>query len=98
MRDSHNTLRALIVTGAIISSLACTSVSALAQHVPLAELLPHLILSEIKLNSPPLPTGSLGAPEGFTHEAHFSPIEAGDLNNPAVKVVRGFNGQMATQF
>jgi hypothetical protein len=30
--------------------------------------------------------------------AHFSPIEANELNNPVVGIVQGFNTQMATQF
>ena len=35
---------------------------------------------------------------GPFHVAHFSPIEAGDLNNPVVGIVQSFNTQMATQF
>src|SRR5262245_28687209 len=71
--------------------------SADAQHVPLAELLPRLVLSEIVLDSPPT-VNFPGVPDGFTHVAHFSPIEAHELNNPAVAIVQGFNTQMATQF
>src|SRR5207247_6425079 len=63
------------------------------QRLPLSQALPDLVLREIVLESPP---GSL--PGGGTHTAHFSPLQAGELNNPAVGVVQGFNGQMATQF
>jgi hypothetical protein len=34
----------------------------------------------------------------LSHTAHFSPIEANELNNPVVAIVQGFNTQMATQF
>jgi hypothetical protein len=69
-----------------------------AQRVPLANLLPELILREITLQSPPAPPGTPGVPEGFTHLAHFSPLEANEPANPVVGVVHGFNTQMATQF
>jgi hypothetical protein len=63
--------------------------AALAQTVPLANLLPELILREIVLQSPVA---------GLSHEAHFSPLEANEPNNPAVGIVQGFNTQIATQF
>src|SRR5688572_28888575 len=75
-----------------------TPALARAQRVPLAELLPRLILSEITLQSPPAPPGIPGVPEGFSHVAHFSPLEANDLTNPVVGIVQGFNTQMAAQF
>ena len=69
-----------------------------AQDIPLAQLLPELILGEIVLQSPPLTEVLFGFPVGFSHEAHFSPLEANDLNNPVVGIVQSFNSQMATQF
>jgi hypothetical protein len=80
------------VTAALIPS------SALAQDVRLANLLPDLILRDIVLESAPVPAGVAGLPEGFTHLAHFSPIEANELNNPVVGIVQSFNTQIATQF
>src|SRR6266850_1997610 len=68
--------------------------SASAQHLPLAQVLPDLVLREIVLQSTPQVL-SLGI---LTHEAHFSPLEGHDLNNPVVGIVQGFNTQMATQF
>jgi hypothetical protein len=71
-----------------------TPALARAQDVPLARLLPELILRDITVQSPGpnSPSGNL------SHVAHFSPIEANEPNNPAVGIVQGFNGQMATQF
>jgi hypothetical protein len=95
-------MRVRIVTMRLLAAVAALPVlvpsSARAQDVPLAELLPRLILSEITLQSAPAPPGIPGVPAGFSHEAHFSPLEANDLTNPAVGIVQGFNGQMATQF
>jgi hypothetical protein len=78
--------------------LLLSSASARAQAVPLAQLLPRLILAEIILDSPPFPAGDPIVPAGFSHQAHFSPLEANDLNNPVVGIVQSFNTQMATQF
>jgi len=88
---------AVIASISVVALLACAR-TARAQNTPLAQLLPDLILREITLNSPPLPAGVPGAPEGLTHTAHFSPIEAGELNNPVVGIVQSFTTQMATQF
>jgi hypothetical protein len=59
----------------------------------LSELLPDLILREVTL---PRPTTA-----GLSHEAHFSPIEGNELDNPAVGIVRAFNKltmvQLSTQ-
>src|SRR5438034_5675777 len=85
-----------IVSAATLS--LTVTVPAIAQHVPLAQVLPRLILSDITLESPPTPQGVPGLPEGFTHLAHFSPLESNELNNPVVGIVQSFNGQMATQF
>jgi len=90
---------AVRLTAAVTTlTFVLASVPVHAQHIPLAEILPRLILSDITLESPPAPAGVPGVPEGFTHLAHFSPLEAGEVNNPVVSVVQGFNGQMATQF
>jgi hypothetical protein len=59
------------------------------QDLPLAQVLPDLILREIVLQP-----GLLGP----VHIAHFRPIENNELNNPVVGIVQGFNTQMATQF
>jgi len=74
---------------AAVLSLAMTAGPARAQELPLAQVLPDLILREIILQR-----GLVGPP----HVAHFSPIEAGDLKNPVVGIVQSFNTQMATQF
>ena len=86
------TLTAAALVAAMMPSLAA------AQHIPLAEVLPRLVLAEIVLQSPPLTQPALGFPTGFTHEAHFSPLESQELNNPVVGIVQSFNTQMATQF
>jgi hypothetical protein len=64
---------------------------AAAQTAPpnLAELLPDLILREITLPRP--------VTAGLSHVAHFSPIDADELDNPAVGVVRSFNTLMLMQ-
>ena len=98
MRVRRDAVRVLAAIGVALLSLTLTPTSARAQHVPLAQLLPDLILREIVLQSPPVPAGVPGIPAGFTHVAHFSPLEAGELNNPVVAIVQGFNTQMATQF
>ena len=101
MRALKPTAAIRAAIGMVILNLGVAAVPARAQHVPLAQLLPNLILSEITLDSPPVlpgefPPGSV--PLGFSHVAHFSPIEAHELNNPVVGIVQGFNTQMATQF
>jgi hypothetical protein len=99
MRVPNAAGRVLAAVGLAILGLPLTPRSALAQDVPLAHVLPELILREIILDSPPLPPGAPGRlPGGATHTAHFSPIEANELNNPVVGIVQGFNTQMATQF
>jgi hypothetical protein len=82
----------------VFTAAMLTSSSASAQDVRLANLLPDLILRDIVLQSPPVPAGVAGIPEGFTHLAHFSPIEANELTNPVVGIVQSFNTQIATQF
>ena len=82
-------LRASVVralaTGLLLLSMPR---SAPAQGLPLAQVLPDLILRDIVL----LP-GMLG-PE---HTAHFSPL-TNDPNNPVIGIVQSFNTQMAKQF
>jgi hypothetical protein len=61
-----------------------------AQSLPLAQVLPDLILREIVLQSSTASTG-------FPHTAHFQP-GVNEPNNPVVAIVEGFNSQVATQF
>jgi hypothetical protein len=76
-----------MLTGAALFSLSVAAVPAHAQDVPLAQVLPDLVLREIVLQR------GLGA----NHEAHFSPL-TNEPNNPVVGIVQSFNTQMATQF
>jgi hypothetical protein len=84
-------LARLAGAAAFVAVLAGTPADLRAQDpsLPLAELLPDLILRGITL---PRPTNA-----ELSHEAHFSPIEANDLNNPAVGIVQSFNKLMMTQ-
>jgi hypothetical protein len=85
----RDAVRAFTMASAAILSLPLTPTSARAQNLPLAQLLPDLILREIVVQSPTA---------GLSHVAHFSPIEANEPNNPVVGIVQAFNSQMATQF
>jgi hypothetical protein len=87
MRVRHTAARAVVTAGAVIFSLLATPKSARAQDLPLARLLPQLILREILL--PGL--------AGPSHVTHFSPL-SNDVSNPVIGIVQGFNTQMATQF
>src|SRR5437667_7048835 len=99
MRDRTNAVKILLLAAAASLSFVLTPTFALAQHVPLAEMLPRLILGDVILDSPPIAANpQLGIAEGFSHMAHFSPIQSNEPNNPVVGIVQGFNGQMATQF
>jgi len=98
MRVRRTSARAFVIASGTVLALVVTSPFARAQDIPLAQLLPDLILREIVLQSPPLTQPIFGFPVGFTHQAHFSPLEANDLNNPVVGIVQSFNSQMATQF
>jgi len=75
----------------LLACVLAAPASAAAQEAPpnLAELLPDLILREITL---PRPVTS-----GLSHVAHFSPIDADELDNPAVAIVRSFNTLMLMQ-
>lgn len=70
-------------------ALASDAQAQAPRPLSLAELLPDVILRGITL---PRPTNT-----ELSHEAHFSPIEANELNNPAVGIVQGFNQLMMTQ-
>ena len=76
--------------------LACVSLLWLGTGVayaqspaPLADLLPDLILRDITLPR--------AITAGLSHQAHFSPIEGEELDNPAVGIVRNFNKLMMVQ-
>jgi len=88
MRLRKTVARVLALVGAAVLSLPVAALPARAQDVPLAQVLPDLVLREIVLLR-----GSGGPP----HEAHFSPL-TNELNNPVVGIVQGFNTQIATQF
>src|SRR5438128_2475238 len=100
MCPRRDAVRVLALVSAAIFSLPLAPRFARAQDLPLAQVLPDLILREIVLQSPPAPAGipGLGVPQGFSHEAHFSPLGSNKLNNPVVGIVQSFNTQMATQF
>ena len=93
MLDRRETVRKLLAVVAALAGLSGTAAFAQAPHLPLSQVLPDLVLRDIALDSP---GGSL--PGGATHVAHFSPLLSGELDNPAVGVVQGFNSQLATQF
>ena len=82
----HSSVR--IAVAAVILALGLPG-DARAQNGGLAGLLPDLILREIVL-PPPSTTG-------LSHSAHFSPLEAGDVENPAVGIVDSFNGLLIGQ-
>ncbi|MGQ0733743.1 MAG: hypothetical protein ACT4QD_08820, partial [Acidobacteriota bacterium] len=87
MRDRRRTVR-VSLSGMLVVMLAAPA-AAVAQNLPLAHLLADIVLREFILQR-----GAIGPP----HQAHFSPIEANEPSNPAVAIVEGFNGQIATQF
>jgi hypothetical protein len=89
MRARRAFIRVFGVAAAAVSLLAAAR-PIQAQDLPLAQLLPDLILREIVLLRPTIPV--------LSHAAHFSPIEANELQNPVVGIVQSFNTQMATQF
>ena len=98
MHGLKSVRRACASVGTMILSLLSIVTAARAQDLPLAQVLPDLVLREIVVQSPPWPAGDPNVPAGFTHHAHFSPLEANELTNPVVGIVQGFNSQMATQF
>jgi hypothetical protein len=88
MRAQKSGARILGAIAATMLSRPLAPKSARAQDLPLAQVLPDLILREIVLQA-----GTARPP----HEAHFSPL-TNELNNPVVGIVQSFNTQMATQF
>src|SRR2546430_11523549 len=91
MRALTPTIQVQAAIGLAILGLAAAAVSARAQDLPLAQVLPDLVLRDIVLQR-----GLVGPP----HQAHFSPLNplGNELNNPVVGIVQSFNTQMATQF
>jgi hypothetical protein len=91
MRARRETVLMLAVARAAILSLPLMPSSARAQDLPLAQVLPDLVLREIVLQR-----GTIGP----SHIAHFSPLSpnGSDPQNPVIGIVQGFNTQMATQF
>src|SRR2546428_7641494 len=91
MRALKPTIQVHAAIGVAIRGLAGAALPAQAQDLPLAQVLPDLVLREIVLQR-----GLVGPP----HVAHFSPLDPliNDLNNPVVGIVQRFNTQMATQF
>jgi hypothetical protein len=85
----RDAVRVLAAVASGILSLPLAATSARAQDLPLAQVLPDLVLREIVLQR------GLAGP---AHVAHFSPLFTNDLNNPVVGIVQSFNTQMATQF
>ncbi len=88
MRLRRDAVRVIVAAAVAILSLPLTPTSARAQGLPLAQVLPDLILREIVLQR------GIGGPP---HQAHFSPL-TNEPNNPVVGIVQSFNTQMATQF
>ncbi|HEY7186429.1 MAG TPA: hypothetical protein VH436_07765 [Vicinamibacterales bacterium] len=84
-RSVRSSLARVMAVGVLLLSTASRSP---AQDLPLAQVLPDLILRDIVL----LP-GLLGP----VHTAHFSPL-TNDPNNPVIGIVQSFNTQMAKQF
>src|SRR5690349_3569457 len=76
----------LLIVTLVFASVASAQTTS-SPH--LAELLPSLILQDITLPPPAI--------DGVSHRAHFSPVEAEDLDNPAVGIVRSFNQLMRVQ-
>jgi hypothetical protein len=85
---AHRAVRASVVAAVVVVVLIAVPNLAGSQNLPLAQLLPDLILRDITLER-----GTVGPP----HQAHFSPLE-NDLSNPVIGIVESFNTQLATQF
>src|SRR5688500_14304099 len=78
----------LVVTALLMPAPARAQQASAPPSEGLVGLLPTLILRDIRLPEPPT---------GFSHSAHFSPFVTGDLDNPAVAIVNGFNTLMTLQ-
>jgi hypothetical protein len=78
------------MAGAVAVVLLAAAGTARAQgSAGLAGLLPELILREITLPAPTTP--------GLSHAVHFSPLQEGDTENPAVNIVDSFNSLLIGQ-
>jgi len=92
MRDCCSLVRVVATMALAVLGMGLGAQAAQAQtssSPPLSELLPDLILRGITLPPPTIPE--------LSHEAHFSPIDANELNNPAVGIVTNFNKAMIAQ-
>src|SRR2546428_9411465 len=91
MRALKPAIQVHAAIGLAILGLAAAAAPVRAQDLPLAQVLPDLVLREIVLQR-----GLVGPP----HQAHFSPLSpvGTEPNNPVVGIVQSFNTQMATQF
>jgi Putative MetA-pathway of phenol degradation len=85
--------RVVILIALLLAAAGSASAQQTTAAPKLEDLLPDLILRGITL---PRPTTA----NELSHEAHFSPVDANELNNPAVAVVGNFNklmiGQLST--
>src|SRR4029450_11958731 len=88
MRALRPAPRVVAVVSVAFLVLPAVTTTLEAQELPLAHVLPDLILREIVLQR-----GLIGAP----HLAHFSPLTNAP-QNPVIGIVQSFNTQMATQF
>jgi len=91
MRPLKPTIQVHAAIGVAILGLLAAALPARGQDLPLAQVLPDLVLREIVLQR-----GLIGPP----HIAHFSPLSptGTDPSNPVIGIVQSFNTQMATQF
>jgi len=83
------TIRNRATIAAMMLAVLAGPRAAHAQATGLAGLLPDLILREITLPAPTQP--------GLSHAVHFSPLQQGDVENPAVNIVENFNGLLIGQ-
>src|SRR2546428_12578775 len=91
MRALKPAIQVHAAIGLAILGLAAAAAPVRAQDLPLAQVLPDLVLREIVLQR-----GLVGPP----HQAHFSPLSpvGTEPSNPVIGIVQSFNTQMATQF
>jgi hypothetical protein len=89
MQSNKNVVKSCSLPIVVLAAIVHAAPAHAQTDLSLAELLPDLILRGITL---PRPTTS-----ELSHEAHFSPIDSNELNNPAVGIVRDFNKLMIVQ-
>ncbi len=82
-------VRTLIGIAVIVLAGARGAAAQAPNESSLSALLTELILRDITLPTPQA--------AGLSHSAHFSPFTAGELTNPAVSIVEGFNKQLLVQ-